>query len=103
MGWLTVLEGVDVVPDRLYVDATLSRSLFEQGGVVDTLSPAEDLLATHEEVVTVGVVGVITTRHRVEGTCVLRVSVQHVEIRIVHLLHDGTQFLRNSRFRLPSR
>lgn len=80
-----VLERADVVADGVGVDAALLCSLLQDYWVVDTLGARCDLLPPHEEVVGAGEVRVVGAGHRVERSRLLRVSVQHVEVRVVFL------------------
>ena len=68
-------------------------TLSQHHGVVDTLGSASYFLAPHEEVVGVGVVGVVRVQHRVEGADGGGVAVEHVEISIVFLLNKFSKCL----------
>lgn len=81
----SVLEGVDVVADRGWVDSAFLGSLLEKEGVVETLSTRSDLLASHEEVVGAGEVWIVLARHGIERPGFLGVAMEHVEIGIVFL------------------
>lgn len=88
-----VLEGVDVVLDGVDGEAALDSALLEHLGVVDSLSAGSDLLASHKEVVRVGEAGVLGVQHGVEGSGRHGVAVEHVEVGVVLLTHDGAELL----------
>jgi hypothetical protein len=87
MSWGTVLEGVNVVLDGVDWDFKMLGSLDEHLWDVDSLSSRSDLLTSHEEIVRVGVVGVSWVQHCIEWTGIGWVSIEHVEISLVFLLH----------------
>lgn len=69
--------------------------LGEQFGIVYTLSPTKNLLATHEHVVGVGGDGVVGVGHGVERPDRQRVLVEDIKVGVVFGLHQSTQkFLR---------
>lgn len=84
--WGAHAEGIDVMLDRLGVDLVLLGALDQKLGIVDTLSSRKNLLTTHEEVVRVGVAGVLGVGHGVEGTDGERELVQHEKVGVVLLL-----------------
>ena len=98
MHWSTVLKRIDVVFDLLDRDAHGLGPLSKHCWVMNTLSSARDLLTTHEKVVRVCVVGVSWVNHGIEGPCVDRVPVQHVEVSVVLGPHQCAKcFLRRRR------
>lgn len=97
MGRCSVLKGIDVVLNAFFRDIVRLGSLCQHLGVVDSLSSTGDLLASHEEIVGKGVVGVLRVDHGVEGTSGHGVSVKHVEIGVVLFSHNPSKGLLSLR------
>ena len=88
MSRCAILECVDVVLDGLDGDSHRLGSLSEHGRVVHSLGTGCDLLTAHEEVIGVGVAGVVGVKHRVERSGGDGVTVQHVEVSVVFSFHE---------------
>ena len=93
MCWRTIAERLDIVLNRLNRDVVGLCTLSKHNWIMNTLGTRGDLLTTHEEIVRVGVIGVVGVEHRVEGTSVDRVAVEHIEVSIIALLDDATKSL----------
>ena len=89
----TILESIDVVFDLLDWNSAGLSSLCQHLRVVNTLRSTGDLFTSHEEVVRVGVVGVIRVEHGVEGAGVDGVAVKHVEIGVMSFLDETSESL----------
>lgn len=94
-GHASLSEHVDVLLDAvaLGVDALLDDAGLELLGVIDTLAARKDLLAAEEEVEGVGDLGVGVVKLGVEGAGALGELVEHVEVRVELLAHDGAESL----------
>lgn len=69
------------------------RTLDEIFWIVNSLGAGHDLLAAHEQIVGVGIFGVVGIGHRVERPDGEREFVQHVEVGVVLGFHQPTQQL----------
>lgn len=83
-----VLDSFTLGIDRRVV---LLHALDQQRRVVDTLRAGQDLLATHEEVVGVGELGVFGARHGVKGPHGEWVLVEDVEVRSILVKDEFAQ------------
>mmetsp|Transcript_57821 Transcript_57821/g.118353 ORF Transcript_57821/g.118353 Transcript_57821/m.118353 type:complete len:201 (+) Transcript_57821:199-801(+) len=91
MGEGAVPERVDVRRQLGGGDALGLALLAEQRDVVHPLRPRHDLLAAHEDVIGVGVVGVVGARHRVERPYLHGEALEDPEVGAILLLHQLPQ------------
>ena len=88
----TVGHGVNVVLEENGVKSTFDDSLSKRCGVVVSLSTRSDFLTSHEEIIRQCIVRIVVAFHRVEGSCGYWVPVHHVEISVVFLFDEGSEF-----------
>ena len=93
MRWSAVLEGVDVVLQGLHRDLEELCTLRKHVRIVNTLGSRCYLLATHEEIVGVGIVRIMRVKHCVEWSRVRWVPIEHVEVRVVLVSHQLAELL----------
>lgn len=60
---------------------------------MDTLCTTGDFLTSHEEIVGVGVVGVVGVEHGVEWTSIRGITVEHVKISVVFFTDKSSKLL----------
>ena len=89
----TIFEGVNVVLDRGHWYAEVLGTFGQHFWVVNTLSATGDLLAPHEEVIRVGIVGVMWIQHSVKWSGSSWITVKHVEISVVFLFDEAAESL----------
>ena len=89
----SVLEGINILLDGVHRDIVGCCSLSQECRVMDSLSAGGNLLASHEEVVAVSVVGVIRVQHSVEWTSIGWISIEHVEVSIVLFTNNSAKLL----------
>lgn len=91
VGVSTVFERFDVIFNGIDLNAAFSSSLGQEFRIVNSLSTTGNFFTSHEEIVRVGVSGVILAGHGVERSGGDGVSVENVEIGVVLLLDEVTQ------------
>ena len=79
-------EGVDIALDGRQRDLPPVRALDQEVNVVDSLGARDNLLASDEQVVAVGQLGVLWARHGIEGADGQGVLVHDKELSLVLLL-----------------
>lgn len=98
VSWSTIFKGIDVVLDGVNWDLPELGSLDKHFWIVDSLGTTCDFFTSHEEIVGVSIVRVSWVQHSVEWSNGSWVTVEHIEISVVFLLHKFTEsFLRKSR------
>lgn len=60
---------------------------------MDTLCTTGDFLTSHEEIVGVGVVGVVGVEHGVEWTSIRGITVEHVKVSVVFVTDKSSKLL----------
>lgn len=60
---------------------------------MDTLCTTGDFLTSHEEIVGVGVVGVVRVEHGVEWTSIRGITVEHVKVSVVFFTDKSSKLL----------
>ena len=60
---------------------------------MDTLCTTGDFLTSHEEIVRVGVVGVVGVEHGVEWTSIRGITVEHVKVSVVFFTDKSSKLL----------
>ena len=93
VGRCSILECINVILNSVEWYFVGCSSLSEEFGVMNSLRSRCDLFATHEEIVRIGVVGIVRVQHCVEWTSICRVSVQHVKVSVIFFFDKFSECL----------